>query len=288
MFGYVRVYKDELKVKEYELFRAYYCGLCKTLKKDYCFAARMGLSYDLTFLSILFSSVSDYEDKAKAEICIANPIKKKPVISSSSYMEYAACANVILTYFKILDDFSDNHSIKSALAYPFILAAKRKARKKQPELYKKISQSMKRLSVLEKSKCNEPDKLSNEFGFITQSIFSYGPIVCDKTRRILGQIGYHIGRFIYLLDACDDYDKDKKNCSFNVLLQNGLSITKEEVLDSLEFTLSEISSAYNLLEIKKNKPILDNIIYLGLMDSLNKVRNPIHCKKETKNNERPL
>ncbi|MBE7040138.1 MAG: hypothetical protein E7398_05370 [Ruminococcaceae bacterium] len=275
MFGYVRVYKDELKVKEYELFRAYYCGLCKTLKKDYGFTARMGLSYDLTFLSVLFSSVSDYEDKAKAEVCVANPIKKKPVILSSCFMEYAACANVILTYFKISDDFSDNHSIKSALVYPFILAAKRKARKKQPELYEKIRQSMKTLSMLEKSKCNEPDKLSNEFGYITQSIFSSGPITCDKTKRILGHIGYLIGRFIYLLDACDDYDKDEKSHSFNVLLQNGCTIKKEEVLDSLEFTLSEISTAYNLLEIKKNKPILDNIIYLGLMDSLNKVRNPI-------------
>lgn len=282
MFGYVRVYKDELRVKEYELFKAYYCGLCKAIKKDYGFAARMGLSYDLTFLSLLLSSVFNTEDKVKAEVCVANPLRKKPVILSDKHLEYSACTNVILTYFKLIDDFSDNHSIKSVLAYPFMLLPKRKARKKQPELYENIKKSMKRLSQLEKSNCNEPDKLADEFGFLTKCIFSPDFVTDSKTKRILSHIGYLIGRFIYLLDACDDYDKDKEKKSFNVLLTDGCTVTREDIFASLEFTLSEISSAYTLLRITKNKAILDNIIYLGLMESLNKVRYSDPQIKETK------
>ena len=288
MFGYVRVFKDELKVKEYELFKAHYCGLCKTLKKDFGFASRFALSYDLTFLSLLISSLSDNEENVELKSCVANPFKKKPVISPTSSLKYAACANVILTYFKLKDDISDNHSLKSAFALLFMMSAKRKAKKRAPELFEEIEKSMKRLIGLEKSRCAEPDKLSHEFSHLTECIFSFSIENDEKTRRILARMGYLIGRFIYLADAIDDYEKDKKKGSFNVLLESGCSISKEELSDSLEFTLSEISSAYNLLEIKKNKSILDNIIYLGLSDSLKKVGNPQKNEKETKHNDRPI
>ena len=272
MFGYVNIYKNELKVKEYDLFRAYYCGLCKTLKKNYGFASRMGLSYDLTFLSLLLSSVYPQDDILKPQVCVANPLKKKPVILSNKFMEYTSCANVILTYFKIIDDIYDNHSLKSAFFWLFMLPAIRKAKKQQPCLYLNVKNSMERLTKLEKAKIGNPDALAEEFATLTGYVFSADIIPDENTKRILTQIGRLIGRYIYLLDACADFDKDKEKNNYNVLLQSDCSISKEELLDSLEFTLSEIAMAYNLLDIKKNKPILDNIIYLGLADSLNKIR----------------
>lgn len=284
LFGYVKIYKNELKVKEYDLFKAYYCGLCKTLKRDYGFASRMGLSYDLTFLSLILSSVYNADEKVEPNVCVANPFKKKPVMISNKYMEYAATANVILTYFKLRDDISDNHSLKSILFYPFVLSAKRKAKKKQPALFSAVKESMKKLSELEKSNCADIDRLANEFASLTKCIFSADIIEDEKTRRIMEHMGYLIGRYIYLLDACDDYENDKKSKSFNILLLKDCPISKEEVLNSLEFTLSEIAGAYTLLDIKKNKPILDNIIYLGLMDSLKKVKEP-QDKKRRKHDE---
>lgn len=244
----------------------------------------MGLSYDLTFLSLILSSVYSSEEKIEPEICVANPFKKKPIMLSNKYMEYAATANVILTYFKLRDDISDNHSLKSVLFYPFMLSAIRKAKKKQPKLFSGIKESMKRLSALEKSNCANVDALSNEFGCLTKCIFSADVIEDERTRRILEHMGYLIGRYIYLLDACDDYESDKKNKTFNVLLLDACPVSKEDVLDSLEFTLSEIAGAYLLLDIKKNKPILDNIIYLGLMDSLKKAKEP-KDEKRRKHNE---
>lgn len=287
MFGYVKIFKDELKVKEYDLFKAYYCGLCKTIKKNYGFAARMGLSYDLTFLSLLLASVYDTEDKINPESCIANPLKKKPVRCGDSYAEYCASANVILTYFKLLDDLYDNHSVKSAFALLFMISSKRKAKKKEPLLFENVKKYMKALSALEKKHSNEPDALADKFAHLTETIFTPSVIKDEKINRVLGVMGYQLGRFIYLLDACDDYERDKKSGAYNVLTQDGCPVTKDELLASLEFTLSEVANAYNLLEIKKNKTITDNIIYLGLMDSLNKVRNPQAEKKERKN-ERSL
>ncbi len=277
MFGYVNVYKNELKVKEYDLFRAYYCGLCKTLKKNYGFASRMGLSYDLAFLSLLLSSVYPQDDIAKSQVCVANPLKKKPVVVSNKFMEYASSANVILTYFKLKDDICDNHSIKAVLFLPFMLSAVRKAKKLEPELYSNVKSSMNKLSKLEKANCSDPDIVANEFAVLTGYVFSSDLISDEKIRRILEQMGKLIGRYIYLLDACEDYEKDKERKNYNILSQSGCTISKDELLDSLEFTLSEIAMAYNLLDIKKNKPILDNIIYLGLADSLKKARE----KKET-------
>ena len=285
MFGYVRIYKNELKVKEYDLFKAYYCGLCKTLKKNYGFASRMGLSYDLTFLSLILSSVYETDEKVKPEVCVANPFKKKPIMNSNKFMEYAASANVILTYFKLRDDIKDNHRIKSVLFLPFMLNAKRKARKKQPDLFQNVKESMERLSKLEKSGCSNIDELANEFAHLTGHVFEADVIEDEKTKRILRHMGYLIGRYIYLLDACDDYENDKKSKSFNALLQDGCMISKEEVLESLEFTLSEVAGAYNLLNIKKNKSILDNIIYLGLMESLKMVKDPNRKEKGDKSNE---
>jgi len=279
LFGYVKIYKNELKVKEYDLFKAYYCGLCKTLKKEYGFASRMGLSYDLTFLSLILSSVFETDEKVKPEVCVANPFKKKPIMNSNKFMEYAASANVILTYFKLRDDIKDNHRIKSILFYPFMIGAKRKARKKQPELFKNVKESMDRLSALEKNACPDIDALANEFANLTGCVFDADVITDEKTKRIMKHMGYLIGRYIYLLDACDDYESDKKSKSFNALLVDGCIVSKEDVFESLEFTLSEVAGAYNLLDIKKNKPILDNIIYLGLMDSLKKVKEPKEEKR---------
>ena len=197
-------------------------------------------------------------------------------------MEYCATANVILTYFKLLDDICDNQSVKSILFYPFMLLPIKKARKKQPELFDNVKNSLKNLSSLEKSNCSDVDLLANEFADLTAHIFDADVISDENTRRIIKHMGYLLGRYIYILDACDDYEHDKKKKTFNVLLSDDCKLSKDEVLDSLEFTLSEISNAYNLLDIKKNKPILDNIIYLCIMDSLKAARNPKDEKRRKK------
>lgn len=271
MFGYIRICKDELKVREFNLFRSYYCGLCKTLKREYGFASRMGLSYDVTFLALLLSSVMEDKTKVCPERCIANPLRKRPVAVQTDYLEYTAAVNVILICAKLKDDWRDEHSVKALFSLPLFMRARRKIKKLYPELLQTTEEHLQNLSQLERDKCSELDRLANEFGMIMQSVFD-APVLADTAaRRILAHMGYGLGRFIYIMDAYKDRERDAKEKSFNPFLLSQEPVSAEKVKNSLLFTLSDVSNSYQLLKIKSNRPILDNIIYLGLSEGLEKV-----------------
>lgn len=271
MFGYVQTYKDELKIKEYNAFRAYYCGLCKTLKAEYGFSSRLGLNYDSVFLALLLSSVTDEEAVCRPERCIANPLKKRPVMQRERCLSYSAGVMLILALLKIEDNLRDEHSVKAAFSYLALLRAKRRVIKKHGALYHRCKQYISALSRLEKENCTSIDALSHEFASLMQVVFTPDFIEHEATSRILGHIGYLLGRFIYILDACEDLEKDAKKHCFNPFLAKGAPPEKEALRDSLTFTLSSIANDYALLHIKRNKPILDNIIYLGLPATLDRV-----------------
>ncbi len=284
MFGYVKIYKDELKVKEYNVFRSYYCGLCKTLKDEYGFSSRLGLNYDSVFLALILSSVTNAEFHCRAERCIANPFRKKAVAQNNECLSYSAGVMVILALLKLRDDIRDEHSLKSFFAYIAMWRAKRRVLKRFGELFQKSKAHIAALSALESQNCTSIDQLAHEFAALMQLLFTPEFIEDQNTRRILGHIGYMLGRFIYILDAYEDMEKDKKKHSFNVFLLNEKPPDKEMLRASLTFTLSSIASGYELLNLKVNKPILDNIIYLGLSNILDNVLD----HKGEKKNERSI
>lgn len=269
MFGYVNIYKDLLKMRDYNVFRGYYCGLCKQLGKKFNHLTRFGLSYDMTFLAILISSLDDNKAEIKLQNCIAHPFTKRPVIPYDEGIEYSAEISVILTYLKLIDDWCDEKSLKSFMGI-FYYFPNRKAIKKHNDKYKMIQEYMNKLRLLEKENCSNVDEVADCFGKILEIVFDK-----EKCNRALAWLGYHIGRFIYITDAYNDIEKDIKNKNYNPFVANSGSDLdknqlKESVKTSLEFTLSEISNAYNLLDIKKNKELLDNIIYLGLRQNVDK------------------
>lgn len=270
MFGYVNAHKDLLRVCDYNIFRGYYCGLCKQLGKKFNQLTRFGLSYDMTFLAILLSSLEDKKVEIKAENCIAHPISKRPVAKNDPAIEYSADMSVILTYMKLKDDWQDEHSIKSFARLSYYFPMKKTA-KKYPAQYKCIRDNLSALSKLEKEKCQNIDAVAHCFGKLLEAMFDK-----DGNNKAIAFLGYHIGRFIYIADAYNDIEGDIKNKSYNPFIQMyGTDLKKEEIKESVKnsllFTLSEISNAYNLLDIKKNKEILDNIIYLGLRNNLEKM-----------------
>lgn len=267
MFGYVNAYKDLLRVCDYNVFRGYYCGLCKQLGKSFNQLTRLGLSYDMTFLAILLSSLEGKGFDLKYEKCIAHPVSKRPVIKGDDSIIYSADMSVILTYMKLKDDWDDEHSPKTLGRVAYFFAMKKTA-KKYPAQYKSIKDNLQRLSHLENANCQNLDEVADCFGNLLKSIFDK-----NGNSKSLSWLGYHIGRFIYITDAYNDIENDIKNKSYNPFVSMyGNNMKKEDfkqtVIGSLEFTLSEISNAYNLLDIKKNKELLDNIIYLGLRKNL--------------------
>lgn len=275
MYGYVKISKDELRVREYNVFRSYYCGLCKTLKTEYGYFSRFGLNYDSVFLAILLSSVTEDEYDCTKEICIAHPLEKKPIMATNRSLSYSAAVMMILAFLKLSDDIRDEHSVKAMFEYFLLLGAKRKIKKHYGKLYDTCREQINKLSVLEKNNSCDIDELSDVFARLLEILFVPEFITDETQRRILGHIGYLTGRFIYIADAYEDMEKDKKKKSFNPFLKR--EPAKEEIKDLLTFSLSSLAGSYELLDLKINKPILDNIIYLGLSGVLE------NLTKENKN-----
>lgn len=269
MFGYVKINKDELRVREYNVFRSYYCGLCKTLKTEYGYFSRFGLNYDSVFLALLLSSVTEDEYSCVKEICMAHPLEKKPIMKTNRSLSYSAAVMMILALLKLEDDIKDEHSVKAFLIYFLLLGTKKKLKKRYPSLYDNSRSQINKLSVLEKNNSCDLDELADSFANLLQNLFVPDFITDEKEKRILANMGYLIGRFIYIADAYEDIEKDKKKKSFNPFLKNPPK--KEYIKDLLTFNLSNLAGSYELLDLKINKPILDNIIYLGLSGVLEKL-----------------
>ncbi len=295
LFGYVIPYKNELKVREYDVFKAYYCGLCKTLGKEFNQAVRFGLNYDLTFLALLISSLDSNRDTFKREGCISNPFKKKMIINTNDGLLYTSNISIMLIYFKLLDDWKDEKSIMSIVSTTAFLFPVRKAKRLYPNKYDTIKTYLKRLTQLEKANCDKIDESADMFAKLMEEIAAAPFITDENTLRVLRWLGYNLGRWIYILDAFNDIEEDIKKKNYNpILLQydynkaESIEDFKKRVRDpiefSLTFTLDSMAKSYELLDIKHNKEILDNIIYMGTRFKMEQVLN----KKEVKKLEKSI
>lgn len=277
LFGYIKVHKDELKVKEYNTFKAYYCGLCFSIKQNFGNVPRIALSYDAAFLALLLSSVFHEKNDFEQKKCISNPLKNRPVVKANAFLDYASAVNVILTHYKLKDDLKDGLSVKAFGLTPFFLPSTLKAKKLYSDLFSLVGDKLTTLSELEANKCGDIDKVADTFASLLGELFASHHLLDEKTKRILYKMGYSLGRFIYILDAYDDLEEDKKKKRYNPFIYIENKLNPKEIYDSLIFTLSDVALSYELLEIKNNKSILDNIIYMGLADSLDSV----FCKEKT-------
>ena len=276
MFGYVRIDKPELKVKEYEMYKAVYCSLCKTLGRSYGILSRFTLSYDFTFLAILNMSLKDGCTGFYQKRCAFNPLKKCNYCKETELLDMPAAAAMIMIYYKLIDNIADEKGLKK-LGYfmlkPFFGRARKKAAKQYPEIEDIVADCIKAQTKLEKENCTELDVAANPTAKALSEIF----MLCSDDeiqKRVLNRLGYCIGRYIYLLDAACDLNDDIKKGSYNVL-KNGIendikAYLKDRVEPQLYFCINEACKAFELLEIKKFKSILGNIIYLGLEETFKK------------------
>lgn len=263
MFGYVNVCKDELKIKEHRLFSAYYCGLCKRQGKICGSLSRLILSYDFTVLALLLDSISEEKPEVYAGRCALHPFKKRPVVSRSKNLDYCAQMSVALAYYNALDDRADEGmSIKSVVLS--LKSAVKKIKKLYPDKLKNIEKYLAEISEAEKRNEKQIDLPAGAFGKLMAELF----LAEEKQNRALYEFGYNIGRWIYVIDAIDDFEKDKKKGRYNPF-NSVEEIIQQET--AVWYNLSAAAAAYELLDIKRNKSILDNIVYIGLKNATEKV-----------------
>ncbi len=292
MFGYVYIDKAELKFREYYKYKGYYCGLCKNLKRNYSELSRLTLNYDMTFLILILSSLYECEDRAVKERCIVHPSKKQ-IIIENEITDYASAMNLILSYYKSKDNWMDEKDFKSFVFSKFINRSYKKAASLYEEKEKIIKTSLGRLSELEDLKTTDIELVSNEFGNIMSEIMVYKK---DHWEKILRKIGFYLGKYIYILDAYLDMEQDKKNYSYNpFLLMNFDEFQNKEGQKNLQefnleqeykvptniddyakeilmLNLSFLSEEIDKLPLIKDKGIIDNIIYSGIMIKFNKTK----------------
>jgi hypothetical protein len=290
MFGYVMPDKPDLKIKEFELFKAYYCGVCKSIGKRYGLLPRLTLNYDSTFLALLFTSLRGDVLKVKRERCIVHPVKKRAAIKENEIIDYASDINVILAYYNLEDKRRDNGSKLSAAAMLVLKSDFKKLRSKYSGKCDIIENRLKELDKLEKEKCSTMDAAAEPFAKLMEEVLDYKEVFKDeKLRNLLRWIGYNMGKWIYILDAYDDLEEDIKDKHYNPLIYqysyNNEDIKafklriKEQVEFNLIYTLSEISKAFELLELKQNRGLVDNIVYMGMLRKTEQILNAGSCKK---------
>lgn len=261
MFGYVQVRKPELKIKDYEVYHGFYCGLCYVLKEKYGFLGQMTLTYDMTFLVLLLSSVYDVPVEKKRARCIAHP-GKKHLRLYNEMTEYAAHMNMILTYYHLRDDREDEASKKAWLGMQLYRRKERKAAGRFEKQEGSIVASLERLSELEGQGETDVLKLADCFGMLMQGLFCYKE---DVFSRYFNELGYHLGRFIYVMDALDDMEKDEEKGCFNPLLKQRKR--KDFIQWITELLLDEMAAAgaaYQKLPCIEYSDILGNILYAGV------------------------
>ena len=255
--------------QEQQRFESAYCGLCHTLGRRYGTAGRMILNYDLTFLAIL---LSEGEETDCTRRCIAHPIRGRLCSCGSSAFDLAADISVILTWWQLRDGIADHGfwgGLKYRTAAALLHRAYKKARLLRPTFDADTQRHLGVLSHLEAERGTSLDAPADTFA---QLLAGAADEVTDPTkRRVLAQLLYHLGRWIYLIDAADDLKKDVKTGSYNPLpLRYGLpgdtltDTARQELSQTLDSSIRAMAAAFELWDFGAYGPVIESTVYQGL------------------------
>ncbi len=284
MFGYVIINQAELKYKDYDMYHAYYCGLCKSLSDKYGKSGQMTLSYDMTFLIILLTGLYEPECEMETINCLTHPFQKHDA-RINKYTEYAADMNLLLTYYKNLDDWTDDGKRSKLAAANLLKKDAARVKKKYPHKAKIIQKDLNALHKLEKENEHNIDRISGYFGDMMAEIFAYRH---DEWEQSLRKIGFFLGKFVYLMDAYEDVEDDVKNGQYNPFSEGFTALDPQEFADKckniMTMMLAECSREFEKLPILTHAEILRNILYSGVWGRFNEItkkRIPDESNTET-------
>lgn len=277
MFGYIKPFRPELKIREAEDYKAVYCGLCKELGRSYGIFARMTLSYDFAFMAMLFMSLDKNSCSSFEKCsCIAHPFKKQCRCLGNRAISLSARAAMILTYYKLKDDLSDKgffKKIAAAVLFPFAASARKKALSFGEEaifIDSAAAEMIAEQRALEERKTPLPDEAAEPTAKFLSRIITLGGN--SENERILERFGYLLGRYIYLCDALDDLEDDIKKGNYNPFIFGGEKAVSE-AKSALFLTTAELFDDLELLELDKYSEIVENTIDLGLKAEIERIIN---------------
>lgn len=283
MFGYVRYDMPNLYIKDFMLYKAMYCGLCKSIGAACGQAARVGLTYDVTFLSVLLHNLTGTDIRVEKQNCFEHAIKKRPIAVVDELTKELGALNTVLAYYKLTDDIADGDKGRGRRLW--FKKGFQRAKKKYPEIVRITERFLREQEAAEKAKTASPDRAADPTANMMRELSVH--FLGDKASDATGELFYGLGKWVYLIDALDDYDKDFKKKSYNpfvcaygkrskkeLLEQNGGEIAF--LFDTLFYSLRE-----NLAQITFhfNRDLTDNVILRGIPNETARVMRCEKCVK---------
>ncbi len=309
MFGYVRPYPPELKIREYEYYRGVYCGLCRAMGRCTGQCSRLTLSYDLVFLALTRLALlggNPCVDKTSRAVhfdkkrCLPHPFRRRACLQPGDTTDYVACAAAVLGYHKILDDKQDETGSKrlhARLLVPQFRIWQRRAEQRYHGLSELISPSMSALFQMEATGLPSADEPASAFGQALGALFAHE--LNEPQSRIAHHIGYHVGRWLYFIDAIDDYDGDlragRPNPFYRLYGEDGMTQERREHLENaLIVELHRACDALDLVHIdetmcgKELSPLLYHMLQTALPQKTHEILFPKCKQPSTKENNESL
>ena len=285
MFGYVRTDTPYLYIKDETLYKAVYCGLCKGIGEACGQAARMGLSYDITFLSVILHNILGLDVKIEKSHCLAHCIRAKLMAETDDLTRKLGALNTALVYYKYTDDIADGDKGRGKRLW--FKSGFKRVKRDYPEIEKIVREHLAEQEKTEKAKTDSLDRAADATANMLAAFSDYA--LGEKATAATRQLFYAVGKWIYLIDALDDYDKDKKKGAYNpfVLVYNEPCRAEllqgksgEEVQFAFHAIFFDIRESLSQITFHFNRDLSDNILLRGLPAVTKKVMQGCTCGKK--------
>ena len=263
MFGFVVANTDALSETELARYKGAYCGLCRTLQQRHGDLSRLTLNYDMTFLVLLLSSMYEPEEERGEGRCMAHPVRRRSWWRNR-FTDYAADMNVALAWHNCMDDWTDEKNVLSLTEAKLLRSHYEAVYAQRRRQCDAIEACMETLRAVETASDAAPDAAANAFGQLMGELFAVEEDSLWNPRfRAFGEA---LGRFVYMMDACVDLEKDRKKGCYNPLLvmHPAEAVEEEEKLALLKMLIAECASEFERLPLVRDVEILRSVLYSGV------------------------
>lgn len=278
MLGVMMVRKDELKFREYDQYRGYYCGLCRAIGKRCSSVCRMALSFEMTFLAMLHTSLYEPETDCGKHRCLFHPMSKRMMLSNEA-IDYAADLSAIISYYDLRDGWEDERRVDKLAASEALRRAAKRAGERLPRQKEAVERYVKRLHEIEQKNDQNLDAAANLTGEMLAELYVMREDVYAKDLR---ELGFYLGKFIYLCDSYEDIERDIKKKNYNPLITR---YADEAFAENCEQMLSDMMAraamAFERLPLLEDAEIMRNILYSGIWLRFEHASEQRKAKKET-------
>ena len=276
MFGYLDVNKNNIEDGQRGLWQAFMCGLCFSTKKLFGNLPRMFITNDVNFFNVFFHSALNIDVQVLKSRCFSHPLKKRSVLNPTDLTDKLAVANVILTYLKLYDDVVDGGGVAKRTALRSFKKPYKKAQLLWTELDASLSKSYEDLRKLEQETCASLDAVSHCFATLSQNFCKL--VLGEHTSEFAETLCYNLGKWIYLIDALDDAEKDLKTKNYNPFVAYyganslaDLSARREEISFLMFAVLNRIAQSFNDMNLSKYTCILKNVLFDSIREKTEQI-----------------